>query len=1440
MRKGNIIGEEVEDYVNNQINFRQSLQGAGSIFNDNSVQRSNKVLTYLNTRNTWVKLASGISVGNEAKKRLREIIESDGYVGSGVIDENNNSTFTTSDIDNLMNKALAENFVLFNTTQKIQDVDGETSYTPRSGVLNSQNFFSSFNKMYGGMGYKQQGLQPVPGILDVQVDCINRGSIKKATVTLKAFNKFQFSIIELLYLRLGYVMLLEYGWDKYVDNINFSTTPPEVDIKNIGQTIIEETWFKREKPGKSIRDIVNEIESKRVEYQGNYDGFIGKVTNFDWTLNSDLTYDITINLITMGSVITSLSANPPGTSNTFKLKSLQTKILQASSEFGSYFLASDPGREFVDPISKRNRDIAKGEKNVPPVALPNLGGDAISLYLANTIINFDSLNGNDPKGDFFSFTSVLPKPEGIQVPFQDVLDDDPAFSPYTGERGTETEVKYDYLNYLNLQKLDGKYFIRFGRFLRDFFDIVAKQTKYGGSSKTEPELEFIEDKENTICNYELDLIPLDPTVCFFTPTFSIELYNYVFGTNISVTTNGVKSGTFTNESFDFDGNINSNQTSTSIKSLPDYAKESYNGKYMVHGKLMNLYLSVDFLQNQIQSNLDVEDNISVFTYLQNICDGINRAMAGVTAIEPVIIKDTQVTFIEQNLPQGYNGVLKAIKPKTEEQKPSFAEFELVGYNPTNGSSNFVKDFNFITKITPQLANQISIGAAAVDSGTRSISALPLSAWNKGLTNRYQEEFEEFDIEPIILPTPSDKDLKELWLKYGSVQSAFAGSQKTNPAKVTFNYSEGGVEFRNKDFGTPSSLLGKSSYASYRIQDDVLKKYATDNSLEYGGKFNSSNNNTTILNYFWDNQPAIKDYISRAYNQINNGYGNGHNVNTEEGEAASDYISYLAQCFGGNRINFIKDENALTYSREVVPINQAQYYKQDSAFINLGKSLYKKFKHAVNKKLYREEDVVSMTNGFIPLQLQLTCEGLAGIKIYQKMNVDARFLPPNYPDALKFIIQKVNHKISNNIWETSLDTLSIPASTKTRPPSFSIIGPADYSGIETISPNEISTLPDPTLTAILSGGSDTVYAVTGVHSPTISTINPNNPQTGLIYVPTGAPASEKNMIVLHYTATGGYYKKNGKARTKSSKVEMEGIFSSWRGKDSPTTWATSAQFTIDREGGYVQCCALDGPWCWHASASPVNQRTIGYELCNLGYLKKSTSEAKGSKVVKYIQSGTYEVKPQNVAVPYEIVVSEYGTLEPVGAMGSKEFVPGWEIKRLDKYRGYSYYEKHPTAQLRTLQSQLIQFRDGTFPGGQDIPKINPLGNTIFGTNPKNALAPLKQLRPGANGTMFKKDKSKPGEGVKNLVFRCRNRGDAKKMVKWFQRSWPLERKKGEGASSGMGSGVFSHNTFSTGKNDMMPQKEILIMLYAIATHSSYTLPTDTESVITLGIDGAKAV
>ena len=44
---------------------------------------------------------------------------------------------------------------------------------------------------------------------------------------------------------------------------------------------------------------------------GNYNGFFGKVSNFTWKLNKDNTYDISINLLSLGSVIESLKVNIP-------------------------------------------------------------------------------------------------------------------------------------------------------------------------------------------------------------------------------------------------------------------------------------------------------------------------------------------------------------------------------------------------------------------------------------------------------------------------------------------------------------------------------------------------------------------------------------------------------------------------------------------------------------------------------------------------------------------------------------------------------------------------------------------------------------------------------------------------------------------------------------------------------------------------------------------------------------------------------------------------------------------------------------------------------------------------------------------------------------------------------------------------------------------------
>jgi hypothetical protein len=70
-----------------------------------------------------------------------------------------------------------------------------------------------------------------------------------------------------------------------------------------------------------------------------------------------------------------------------------------------------------------------------------------------------------------------------------------------------------------------------------------------------------------------------------------------------------------------------------------------------------------------------------------------------------------------------------------------------------------------------------------------------------------------------------------------------------------------------------------------------------------------------------------------------------------------------------------------------------------------------------------------TIGFIPFKLGITMDGISGIKIYNKLEVNSKFLPTKYGDTLNFIITGVNHKLQNNDWETNLETIVMPKTTK---------------------------------------------------------------------------------------------------------------------------------------------------------------------------------------------------------------------------------------------------------------------------------------------------------------------------------------------------------------------------------------------------------------------------
>lgn len=280
---GNILGEPFDKYVLDEINNRQKAYGSGYL---DGTSRTPSQLQFLNNRNSWVKLASSVSISDKGISKLKDIgIETPeaGFIGVG-----------------LAKKAILFNGLSsFNTNSKNIFSD----YTFRQGIINEESPISSFStKNAYGLGGTDYGIQPMPGITSVNVESVNRGSIKKATVEIIAYNKFQFELIELLYLRLGYSMLVEYGWNSYLEGDK---------IVNIGNTLTEDFWFTPDTT--SVLGILDKIEKLRGDYKANYDGFLGKVVNFKWTFNPNGTYNITLYLITMGDVIESLRINTSGT-----------------------------------------------------------------------------------------------------------------------------------------------------------------------------------------------------------------------------------------------------------------------------------------------------------------------------------------------------------------------------------------------------------------------------------------------------------------------------------------------------------------------------------------------------------------------------------------------------------------------------------------------------------------------------------------------------------------------------------------------------------------------------------------------------------------------------------------------------------------------------------------------------------------------------------------------------------------------------------------------------------------------------------------------------------------------------------------------------------------------------------------------------------------------
>ena len=282
----NILGQPFAPWVTKQINTRQrSLGDSTNITNDN--------LLYQNSKAPWLRLASTVDIEGVAIDKL---------VNAGF------------DLSKVSGDTVARNLILqggttqINTTEPTNFVQPTSLTTTDSGAanfgLNTSN--STYAGAYGWGGLDERGFVPMPGITSATVQYYNNGALSKATINMKCFSRNQLALMDVLYMRPGYNLLLEFGWSQYLNNNGklvtadtFGTPALRFLFNPEPKSSVSPTHF----------DVLDLIQKERIATDGNYEGVFGKVTNFKWAFNPDGSYTCSTELIGMGDMMESLKVN---------------------------------------------------------------------------------------------------------------------------------------------------------------------------------------------------------------------------------------------------------------------------------------------------------------------------------------------------------------------------------------------------------------------------------------------------------------------------------------------------------------------------------------------------------------------------------------------------------------------------------------------------------------------------------------------------------------------------------------------------------------------------------------------------------------------------------------------------------------------------------------------------------------------------------------------------------------------------------------------------------------------------------------------------------------------------------------------------------------------------------------------------------------------------
>jgi hypothetical protein len=238
-----IFNETLPGFISEELIGRQNQMGDTS--------KNIKYLTSLMSRTAWVRMTSGVNIKDKKGDYTNELAK--------------------------------ENVI----TNILGGTNLDKSGEPFTGYKTKD----SFNRNY------RHGIRPLPGITEVIVQSLSpNGSLRKVTVKFNVWDIKQLDLMEILYMRPGFTICVEWGWSHKLSTGDVQTLP------NFGESFLEKKQV-------SLMELYAEAYDEVKKNNGNYDICIGKIQNYNWNARTDGGYDCEVTIVTYGEILESLKCN---------------------------------------------------------------------------------------------------------------------------------------------------------------------------------------------------------------------------------------------------------------------------------------------------------------------------------------------------------------------------------------------------------------------------------------------------------------------------------------------------------------------------------------------------------------------------------------------------------------------------------------------------------------------------------------------------------------------------------------------------------------------------------------------------------------------------------------------------------------------------------------------------------------------------------------------------------------------------------------------------------------------------------------------------------------------------------------------------------------------------------------------------------------------------